>query len=578
MRRIPLRRSVRPVNARRTARKEHAARRLQYSGRMEASAQAKGEPQMELTRRSLLAGSAAAAAAAGSIAAIATADEAAAQQADLVIVGEGMGGLTAGVRALQNGIASVTIVEASNWPGGGSSFSNGSIHAFGMGNSVEKYRENSRHMSVSDLATKSFVAISDFINWVGTLGLPFEVADPTDRSATSAGGDDDLPSGQMLSVDGQRGATAPINFFRSYEALFVELGGTIMHATSAIKIETDELNRVAGVLCTTREGERFVIQTSNVILACGGWQNDPEMKCRFFGQDGWQAGVMGTPYNNASGIALAEPLGAKLDGDFTQFAGLFLPAHPAKNFMEDVEMYEANDYTYDEGGKWWMWREMLDMFPARSILVNNQGKRFTDEGKYRHSGDADIARQTHATAIIICDEPVYQNWLDGVVRGMPEGEGMREKVEFIQTEACGGAVFQADTIEELADALNASEVASYMVNKANLIKTVEEYNAAAEAGTAAELEVERITNDATPIVEPPFHAVPIRNAIFVTYGGLAINDSAQVLDIASNPIPGLYATTPCAGGVMHEFYCGSIAHAGVTGMWAADAVAAKLLG
>ena len=74
-------------------------------------------------------------------------------------------------------------------------------------------------------------------------------------------------------------------------------------------------------------------------------------------------------------------------------------------------------------------------------------------------------------------------------------------------------------------------------------------------------------------MDPPFHAVPIRNAIFAVYGGLAIDGQARVLGIANNPIPGLYARAPCAGGVMHEFYAGSIAHAGVTGPWAADAAA-----
>ena len=537
---------------------------------------------MELTRKQVVLGSgvAAAAAVAGMVTTAPSAKAAeatpASSQADLVIIGAGMGGLTAGVRALQNGINKVTVVEASNWPGGGSSFSNGSIHAFGMGNTEDLYRERSRHMSVSEVATKSFVGISDLIAWVGQQGLPIETADPKDRAATSGGNDDDLPSGQMLSVDGERGATAPINFFRAFEGLFTSLGGTMMHSTAALKIMTNELGQITGVLCGTSDGKRFQIACGQVILACGGWQGDAEMKQCYFGKDAWQAGCMGTPYNNASGIRLAEPLGAKLDGDFTSFAGLFLPAHPAKNFMEDVAMYEANDYTYDEGGKWWLWREIIDNFPAKSILVNNDGKRFCDEAHYRHSADADIARQTHATAIVICDDAAYENWMDGVVRGMPDGEGMREKIEFICSDKVGGAVFEADSIEELADALNDAGVASYEVNKANLVKTVEEYNAAAEAGTAANLEVARVTNDADPIVQAPFHAVPIRNAIFATYGGLAIDTNARVLDIANNPIPGLYACTPCAGGAMHEFYAGSIAHAGVTGLWAADAAAASL--
>ncbi len=167
--------------------------------------------------------------------------------------------------------------------------------------------------------------------------------------------------------------------------------------------------------------------------------------------------------------------------------------------------------------------------------------------------------------------------------------------------------------------MNASGVASYAMHKANLVQTVAEYNAAAEAGTGADLTPERVTYPCQPIVEPPFYALPIRNAIFATFGGVAINEKAQVLDgsrrpiaglyatepppfyalpirnaifatfggVAINekaqvldgsrrPIAGLYATEPCAGGMMQEFYAGSIAHAGVTGFWAADCAAEAL--
>lgn len=533
---------------------------------------------MELSRKGFVVGSAVAAASiAGTALNLQAKASEAPQAADLVIVGEGMGGLTTGVRALQNGIANVVIVEVSKWPGGGSSLSNGSIHAFGMGNTEEKFNLNTRFMSTSDLEIKSFLAIADFLEWVDTLGLPIEVVDPTDHDNLGNRSDDDLPNGQMLSIDGQRGATSPINFFRAYEQLFIDNGGAVLHGIEGLRLVTNDQGQITGLACRdTTNGEQFVINTNHVVLACGGWQNDQEMKSRHLGRDAWQAGNMGTPYNISSGIAIASPLDPQLNGDFGNFAGLFLPALPAKNLMEDVNLYEENDYTYEEGGKWWFWREIIDNYPARSILVNNYGKRFCDEARYRSSADSEIAAQPHATAIVICDEPAYQNWLDGVVRGMPNGEGLREKLEFICSDRIGGAIFEANTLEELADAMNATGVATYAVHKANLLKTIEEYNAAAEAGAGADLDPERVTRDAVPIVEPPFHAVPIRNAIFTVYGGLAIDEQARVLDRCQHPIAGLYATTPCAGGAMHEFYAGAIAHAGVTGIWAADAAAAAL--
>lgn len=152
-------------------------------------------------------------------------------------------------------------------------------------------------------------------------------------------------------------------------------------------------------------------------------------------------------------------------------------------------------------------------------------------------------------------------------------------LDIITSDEVGGAYFSTDTIEDLADQLNAAGPATYKVHKANLVKTIEEYNAAAETGTGDDLFPPKSgSTNCTPIVEPPFYAVPMRAAIYANYGGVAIDTNAQVLDISRKPIPGLYATVPCAGGVFHEFYTGTIAGAGVTGRLAADAAAKAILG
>ena len=93
---------------------------------------------------------------------------------------------------------------------------------------------------------------------------------------------------------------------------------------------------------------------------------------------------------------------------------------------------------------------------------------------------------------------------------------------------------QADTLEELAEKMGVPAV--------NLVKTVEEYNAAAKAGTAAELEVPRVTQEAVALENGPFYALPIRNAVFVCFGGVAVDKQARVLDHSRQVIPGLYAT------------------------------------
>jgi succinate dehydrogenase/fumarate reductase flavoprotein subunit len=74
---------------------------------------------------------------------------------------------------------------------------------------------------------------------------------------------------------------------------------------------------------------------------------------------------------------------------------------------------------------------------------------------------------------------------------------------------------------------------------------------------------------------PPFYAWPFTAGVVYTMGGLAINTSAQVLDQQRIPIPGLYASPPCAGGVFRDYYAGSIGSAGVFGWIAGQHAAAK---
>lgn len=109
--------------------------------------------------------------------------------------------------------------------------------------------------------------------------------------------------------------------------------------------------------------------------------------------------------------------------------------------------------------------------------------------------------------------------------------------------------------------MNDSGIDTHAIDADAAKSTIEAYNETAEH----------------PIVNGPFHCAPMSPAIFCNFGGLAINDKAQVLDAAHQPIAGVYAAFPTAGGIMAgAHYCGAIAHAGVTGRWAADSAAEAL--
>ena len=65
------------------------------------------------------------------------------------------------------------------------------------------------------------------------------------------------------------------------------------------------------------------------------------------------------------------------------------------------------------------------------------------------------------------------------------------------------------------------------------------------------------SNWANPIEKPPFTAYAVTCGITFTFGGLKIDTSTHVLDIADAPLPGLFAAGELVGGLFYFNYPGS---------------------
>jgi len=117
----------------------------------------------------------------------------------------------------------------------------------------------------------------------------------------------------------------------------------------------------------------------------------------------------------------------------------------------------------------------------------------------------------------------------------------------------------ADSIEALAAKLEG-------VNAEQVVKTVDAFNAAVMddvkfnpaildgRGTRG-LEIPK-TNWANKLDTPPYEAFAVTCGVTFTFGGLRINNDAQVLDTDLQPIPGLYAAGELVGGVFYFNYPG----------------------
>ena len=139
----------------------------------------------------------------------------------------------------------------------------------------------------------------------------------------------------------------------------------------------------------------------------------------------------------------------------------------------------------------------------------------------------------------------------------------------------------ADSISDLAAKLES-------VDAAQLERTVAKFNAAVQTdvpfdpnvkdgrGTAG-LDVPK-SNWANPLDTPPFEAYGVTCGVTFTFGGLHIDGGARVLDVAADPIPGLYAAGELVGGLFYFNYPGGtgLTAGAVFGRLAGSAAAAQM--
>jgi tricarballylate dehydrogenase len=288
-----------------------------------------------------------------------------------------------------------------------------------------------------------------------------------------------------------------------------------------------DANGVQGVSAMVNGAEEKIYAKS-VVLACGGFEANREMRTRYLGP-GWDmAKVRGTRYNTGDGIQMALDIGAQSYGQWSGCHSVAWERY-ADDFGDVEHPHAGYRHSYPMG-----------------IMVNGDGKRFVDEG-------ADFRNYTYAKyGKVVLQQPGSFAWqiFDQKVKPL-----LRDEYKLR-----GATKVVAATLEELADRLQD-------VNGRQLIETIQQYNASIKKEVEFDpnvrdgrctvgLEVNK-TNWANTIEDGPFEAYSVGCGITFTFGGLKINPVAHVLDIEDAQIPGLFAAGELVGGLYYFNYPGS---------------------
>ena len=310
---------------------------------------------------------------------------------------------------------------------------------------------------------------------------------------------------------------------------FLRLGGKIQYECECRELLTDD-SGVRGVRCNSPAGQ-ITLEADAVILACGGFEANRELRRRYMGDKWAYAKVRGTQHNTGAGIEMAMAVGANMCGRPDGCHAVPMDRHMPDFGNLELPFIERKNY-----------RKICYFL---GVMLNANGQRFVDEGEnFRNYTYAQFGRE-------ILNQPQGFAWqiFDSQVDDLLYDEYRFAKASFVE----------ADTLVDLASKLEG-------VDAARALKTIHEFNSAVDPANAFDptvldgrcttgLPVDK-TNWANALDAPPFKAYPVSCGITFTYAGLCIDKNAAVLNRDGEKIPGLYACGEMVGDVFSAGYPG----------------------
>lgn len=319
------------------------------------------------------------------------------------------------------------------------------------------------------------------------------------------------------------------------------------HRAESLERQADRVSAVN----VRHAGKVLRLGAKAVIVACGGFEANPEWRTRYLGP-GWDlAKVRGSRFNQGDGIKMALDIGALACGNWSGCHAVGWERNaPEFGDLDVGDNFQKHSYPF-------------------GIMINARGQRFVDEG-------ADFRNYTYAKyGRVILEQPGQFAWqiFDSKVTHLLRDEYRIKQVTKVS----------AATLEELVAKLDD-------VDPARALDEIRAYNAAVDTAvpfnpnikdgrSARGLAVPK-SNWANRIDEGPFEAYAVTCGITFTFGGLAIDREARVLDVARVPIPGLLAAGELVGGIFYFNYPGGtgLTSGAVFGRLAGETAATVALG
>jgi fumarate reductase flavoprotein subunit len=449
-------------------------------------------------------------------------------ETDIVVVAGGAAGLAAAIAAAQGG-ARVILMEKASTTGGTGNMGMGPLgiesrHTWAKQFSPTKdeafeiFMDYTHWRSDARLVRAFLNKSGDTIHWLESLGVEF--VEPASYFPTA------YPTWHLIKPEtGKPGPMASGTMMKILTEKAKEMGVKVMLQTPVQKLIKKD-GRVVGVVAEDKVGEPIEASARAVIVATGGFGDNPQMIKKFtgyeYGKDIYSFRIPGLA---GDGLRMAWEAGA------------------ARTEMHMEIIYGMPEVMT-------IGPDLHEACRQPHLMVNLLGDRFINEGimpNTTFTGNA-ISMQKDRCAFLLFDENIKKQMesqfdFTSVVFQITHIEDFDKSIRNALDQDYEH-LFAADTIEELAEKTG--------IDQTNLKNTLSEYNRSCEKG------YDDLFNKPHRYLRPlktrKFYAARFFPGAYGSVGGIKINHRTEVLDKNWEKIPGFYAAGSDACSIYGDSY------------------------
>lgn len=467
------------------------------------------------------------------------------EDADVVVVGSGMAGMTcAMIVAEQDPQAKVIVVEARGICGGGANYAEQPdmpakgtdwIAAAQYG---DETAANSHFVKDGRLIAERSYDMGRNSAWMFTKhGVPLTIKNFEKLKTTLDAFEAGQPITRWNGIAGYEGGNGSLTiqrFINEIDSDETYANVEIRTNTRAIALLSEDEYNVSGIQVLSSKNAYTNINAKAVVLACGGMSNNLELLQNYSNQD----------------------LQHCVSVDQGHFGdGMVMVEHTAHGRCKTITLSSMQGYV--DGMDYQSWLCLAVGGAPTCLFVNQEGARFANEDMSRITDSPDLGVINYSK-LVEGQGAVYSIMGSGLLEYYKQnklgdamsfyGDGQDERPFDLDADlkeyADNENVFVADSIEELAQQIG--------VPKETLVETVATYDADAAAGEDSAFM--KNPEHMVAMGDGPFYAFKMSSIIVNTNAGVRVDHDCRVVDQDFTPVAGLYAAGVAISGFVSDVY------------------------